>query len=431
MAPHRILITTFGSLGDLHPYLAIGQELARRGHEPVVATMPLFRERVEAAGLAFRPLRAATVEGPTPELMREVLRGHRGIEYIVRQLVMPALRTAYQDTLAAAEGVELMVTHPLTFATPLVAESRRLPWISTVLAPTTLLSAYDPPVLPRLEWLQWVGAGPAVYRPLLRLADRQTRRWLAPVDELRKELGLPDRGNPLFAGGQSPFGILALFSRFLGEAQPDWPRQVTTTGFPFFAQERVRDPGLEEWLGAGPAPVLFTLGSSAVMAPGNFFRESAAAARQLGVRALLVGDVPDPTVTLPRTVAMQPLAPTQVDGDVLAVPYASYAQVFPRAAAIVHPGGIGTTAEAMRAGRPMLVVPFANDQPDNAARVVRLGVGRSLGRRQYRAGRVAAELKRLLGDPAYGEKAAVVGAGIRAERGAEAAAYAIEAVLPK
>lgn len=109
--------------------------------------------RVEAAGLAFRPLRATTSDQPSEELMRRIFHRRSGIEFIVRQLILPALRTAYDDTCAAAAGADLLIAHPLTFATRLVAETRNLPWISTQLAPSGVLSAEEPPLLPGLGGL--------------------------------------------------------------------------------------------------------------------------------------------------------------------------------------------------------------------------------------------------------------------------------------
>ena len=425
LTPKRIVLTAVGSLGDLHPYLALAQELGRRGHRPLIATLPNFRERVEGAGLAFHPIRAAVMAAPSQELIRRVFNGRKGIEYIVRGLMIPALRTAYDDTCAAARGADLLITHPLTFATRLVAETRGLPWISTQLAPTGMLSAFDPPLLPGFGFLRRLHLGPAAYRAIYKLADRQTRRWLQPYDNLRAQLGLPDAGNALFAGGHSPLRELALFSPLFGGPQPDWPPQTLATGFPFFEQPPLPNPGLEAFLQAGPPPILFTLGSSAVMDPGSFFQVSAEAAQRLGRRALLLGvnfrgAEPEPTL---------PVLPQQASNDVFTCPYGSYAQLFPRSAAVVHQGGVGTTAEALRAGRPMLVVPYGADQPDNAARIVRLGVGRTLGRSQYRKARVTRELGRLLEDPSYGKRAAALGLALGAEHGAATACDAIEAVL--
>jgi UDP:flavonoid glycosyltransferase YjiC (YdhE family) len=114
---------------------------------------------------------------------------------------------------------------------------------------------------------------------------------------------------------------------------------------------------------------------------------------------------------------------------VVAFDYAPFSELFPRAAAIVHPGGIGTTGLAMQSGRPMLVVPFAHDQPDNAARVTRLGIARTLPRHRYSASRVEAELRRLLDDPEYARRAAAVGAQLRQEDGVRTACDALEDLL--
>ena len=419
----RIVLTCVGSLGDLHPYLALATELAKRGHRPVVATSESFRPHVLAAGLAFHPIRAVTTETASTELIHRVFSGRRGVEFIIRQLILPALRTAYADTLEVAEGADLLIAHPLTLTTRLVAEVCGMPWISTQLAPTGMLSAYDPPVLPGIAWMHRLRPSPAAYRLFFKLAERSMHRWFGLYHRLRTELGLPHGGNPLFAGGHAPRGELALFSPLLSAPQPDWPPQTLATGFAFFDQQATPSPELVRFLAEGAPPVIFTLGSSAVMDPGDFFRESALAARMLGVRALLLGAQPEmPFSTTDGNEAGRSRA-------ALACPYASYAQVFPAGAAIVHQGGVGTTAEALRAGRPMLVVPWGVDQPDNAARVVQMGVARTLHRKAYRAARVVQALRPLLEQRAFATRAAEVGATIRAEHGTATACDAIERVL--
>ena len=175
-------------------------------------------------------------------------------------------------------------------------------------------------------------------------------------------------------------------------------------------------PELEAFLAAGPAPIVFTLGSAAVNFPGGFYVESLKAARRLGRRAvLLVGPEGDLSVA---------------DGpDAIAVPYAPFSLLFPCAAAVVHQGGVGTTQQALRSGRPQLVVPHLGDQFDNAARVVRLGCGATLSRRAYRADRVATVLDRLLSDPAVVETAARLGVVASQEDGAAVAAERIIEML--
>src|SRR5262249_16954860 len=132
----RVVLTTFGSLGDLHPYLAVGLGLRERGYDAVLATSEHYRGKVEALGLAFRAVRP-DMPGleADPGVMRRIMDLRRGPETVVRQFVMPVLRDTYQDTVAAAEGADLLVSHLLTFTTRLVAEKQGLPWASSVLSP--------------------------------------------------------------------------------------------------------------------------------------------------------------------------------------------------------------------------------------------------------------------------------------------------------
>ena len=175
--------------------------------------------------------------------------------------------------------------------------------------------------------------------------------------------------------------------------------------------------GLKAFLEAGPPPVVFTLGSSAVFDPGRFYEQGAAAASWLGKRAvLLTGRDPNNQ-------------PRKLPPGVAAFDYAPYSKLFPRSCVVVHQGGIGTTAQAMRAGVPMLVMPYSHDQPDNADRVVRLGIGRSIPRGKFRGGRVVKELRILINEPSYSAKAAAVGKIIEKEDGAKCACDALEQLL--
>jgi UDP:flavonoid glycosyltransferase YjiC (YdhE family) len=232
MPAHRIALATFGSFGDLHPYLSIAHELKRRGHRPIVATIAMYKDKVEAAGFEFRLLRTALVERPDGELMQKVLDLRNGAEFIVRKLMMPALAVAYGDARSAFEGVSLVVLHPMVYAARLAAEAMKIPWIFTQLAPMGFFSAYDPPVLPVAPFLARLRPlGPAFFRPFLTIAKRSVRTWTEPYQQLRSELGLPPAADPMFDGAYSPDLVLALFSRTLGDKMPDWPEPDHLTQF--------------------------------------------------------------------------------------------------------------------------------------------------------------------------------------------------------
>jgi UDP:flavonoid glycosyltransferase YjiC (YdhE family) len=244
---------------------------------------------------------------------------------------------------------------------------------------------------------------------------------MTPIYALRRRIGLPARnGHPMLEGTFSPYGTLALFSPVFSPPQPDWPKRTTVCGFPLYDRA---DPGVQlsselaEFVNAGGPPIVFTLGSSAVFDAGNFYQESAAAAVRLGRRAvLLVG-------TDPR---YQPkISPNE---SLFIAGYAPYSQLLPHSAAIVHQGGIGTMAQSLRSGKPMLVVPFSHDQPDNAMRAERLGVARTLARKDYRAERAASALKELLERPEYSATASKVAEAISTEDGVGAACEALESI---
>jgi len=301
----------------------------------------------------------------------------------------------------------LLVTHPITLSAFLLALKEKIPWASVVLAPVSFFFADDPSVLSGVPFAERLTRfGPFFQRQLLRTVALLFEPLWKPFRKFEKELGLPPAPNPLF-WGHSPHLALGLFSPLLAAPQRDWPLNAHATGFPFFDHDQGNTAELQQFLDSGDPPIVFTLGSAAVGVAGDFFQQSADAAYRLGRRAvLLVGKDPvnQPTGKLPP--------------DVIAVPYAPHAAVFPRACVVVHQGGIGTTGEAMRAGRPMLVVPYSHDQPDHAARLTGLGVARYVNRDRYNSAIAAAEIETLLADNSYAERAAELGIRVRSESGA-------------
>ena len=417
-----VVFTTWGSLGDLHPYIALAVELKRRGYRARIATLDAWRDNVERAGLEFAPLRPDVPPGEREarELVRRVLDAREGPEFLFKNVFAPHMRETYDDTRAAVEGADLLVSHQIPVTAPIVAQQTRIKWVSAMLLPMAFLSAYDPPTPPQAPAVRRVAAiHPAVARVLLKLARLKMASWVEPVHRLRAELGMPRGGNPIFEGQHSPARVLALFSRVLAQQQPDYPPQTLITGFPFYdAADAVPvDPGLLRFLDEGEPPIAFTLGSSAVWLAGDFYRTSMAVAQRLGRRALLLAGEAAPELR------------GQAPPSIGVFDYAPHSVVMPRAGINVHQGGVGTTGQALRAGRPMLVVPYGQDQPDNARRCEELGIARTIPRHRFNAERLTRELSDLMSNPAYATRAAAIGAAVRAERGTETACDAIESVL--
>ena len=427
----RIVLTTWGSFGDLHPYMALAIELQRRGHRPVVGTLPLYKDKVESAGIEFCPIRPNT---PTPEedpeMFRRALDARTGAEVIMRELLMPHLEDTYQDTLhlvRTAPIADMLITHVLAFGGHLTAEKTGIRWMSTILSPMVFMSSFDPSTPPIFPWTQSVARiHPAIARVFGGIARRVSRRWIAPVERFRNQLGLPDRGHPLFDCQYSPQGTLAMYSSLLGAIQPDFPPNTHITGFAFFDTDDERGsmtPELEQFLdeceAAGEPPILFTLGSAAVWSAGDFYRTSIEAVKAMNRRALLlVGDTKN-------------LGPDPLPDGIAAFDYAPFSLVMPRCAAIVHQGGVGTTGQGLRSGRPMLFMPFGHDTHDNARRAVELGVARTLPQKRFTALQLARELTELLGDSRYRQRATEVSEQMRAEDGTNTACDVIEEMLER
>lgn len=324
--------------GDLNPYLALARRLKEEAYCPVIATWEHYREAVKKAGIDFCPVRPDVDTGDYEFLSRAV-DPKNGHQVLIGEVLLSHLRESYRDLLAAARGSDLLITHPLTFAGPLVAEKTGIPWISTVLAPISFFSAYDLPVFPPYPYSKeldvmapWTGK---LFLTFTRLA---TRHFSEPIRKLRAEIGLPRGKNPFFEGQYSPEMTLGLFSYVMARQMSDWPQNALVTGFLFY--DKAPENGavksierLEKFLDSGPPPVVFTLGSSAMAVGDRFYRESIQAAATLGVRAVvlvgkalrngLVGKLPD---------------------NVAVFEYAPHSRLFPRAAAVVHHGGMGTTA---------------------------------------------------------------------------------------
>lgn len=419
----RIILVTYGSLGDVQPFLAIGAALRDRGKDTVIATSEIYREQVAASGLEFIPVRPDRRPcQQDPDFLDRLLRGGESPSAIFRHMFLPALRESVDDLMRATEDVSAIVTHPLATGARLVAEARGLPWVSAVMQPMGYLSAYEPPVVGP----GWVSAslralGPGKTGVVHGAARALTGVWMREWHAVRADLGLPkSESHPLWDGQHSDLRSIGLFPRVLGEAQPDWPASARICGFPFYrGADNGLNADLQRFLNEGEPPVVFTLGTTAVHDPGTFYEESAAAAERLGLRAVLI---------MHREGQGQQWA---WPSGVIAVPHAPHHELFPRALAVVHQAGIGTLSEAMLARKPMLIMPYGHDQADNAWRANRLGVARIVPRHRYRRNAVARVLDRLLSDAAMSASLRRVGDEMDREQGAETAASLVDKALSR
>jgi rhamnosyltransferase subunit B len=376
-----VLVSCVGSAGDLNPFLAIGQALARRGHRVELMTSPVFAERVAAAGLDFLPF--GSVEQYRRIVQQPALWHPRRSFALMWGELAPQLEAAHAALVARIEpGRTVLVGSTLAWHVRLAQETHGVPALTVHLSPVCLFSALAPARLPGLfdlrgwpvAWVRGLQAG---------IEHLAVDRVVAPgLDAIRGRLGLAPARRVLSRWMHSPDGVACAWPTDFAPAQADWPPRAVTTGFPRWpaAPGQTLAPALADFLAAGPAPVGFTPGSA--MAHGRrFFERALQACAALGQRALLItpyaDQLPQPLPAWAHPVAYEPF-------DLL----------LPRLRALVHHGGIGTGAQALAAGLPQGFVPLAHDQFDNSARWVRQGVGLRFGRFGW-----TRHLQRLLADP--------------------------------
>ena len=408
-----------GSLGDLHPMISLGLELRSRGHEVVINTWDGYAEKIAMLGFEFARLRPS-LDPNDKELIKRAVDTRNGPETVIRELVLPYLDDMFEDLKTACEGADAMVTGELLYVAKSLHEITGINWITTTLSPLTLFSFHDPGIYPGAGFLELLRPLPVfVHRGIFEFARLTIKHWFKPYREFRERRGLDPDHDPVFLDKFSEQCHLAMFSRAFAAPQPDWPPHAIQPGFCFYdgqEDEGKMPDGLQEFLDAGDPPIVFTLGSAAVMDAGEFFNESAKAAVRLGRRTVLIyGRDNEP--------------PKGMSDEIVGFEYAPFSRVFPRASCVVHQGGVGTTGQVLRAGVPHLVMPYAHDQPDNAARIRRIGVGEMIDRHRYTGDRAAKLISDILAAPSYAQKAKEIQAVIDTEGGSFAACDAIEKTL--
>lgn len=380
----NVLLLPIGSAGDVHPFVGLGQALKARGHDVTLCTNAHFGPLSSRAGLSFVELfgeeefRAALAN---PDLWRPI-KGFRFVAQAILRLMRPTYELIQARTIP---GETVVVAGALAFGARMAQDRLGIPTVTVHLQPAVFRSEYQGAVL---AGFSLAGAMPRwAKRTIYRAMDALLidRLLLPGTNAFREELGLPPVRRVFHDWWNSPQRVLALFPNWYAPPQPDWPPQTRLTGFPLYDESDVAEvpAALAEFLAEGKPPIVFTPGS-AMRHGRDFFEASVDACRRLGHRGLLLTRFPEQI-------------PADLPVGVRHLDYVPFSQVLPTAAALVHHGGIGTTAQALAAGIPQLIMPLAHDQFDNAARVGRLGVGRSLARKAYSGPAVAEILGSLLG----------------------------------
>jgi len=375
-----------GGAGDVHPFIALGAALKARGHRATILTNPIFQAVIERQGIGFLPVGSAE-EANAAIANPELWHLRKGFK-VIAQVVVPAIEQIYRLIDQQADSRTVVAFSSLAFGARVAQEKLGIPSASVHLQPSVIRTLADQGMMGNVRLSAsrptWFKQG------LFRIVDALVldRRLKAPLNDLRARLGLAPVDRVMHRWMHSPQLVIGFFPEWFAAPQPDWPANTHTVGFPLWDAdgEAASFAEAEEFLNAGSAPIVFTPGSAGATMQ-RFFKQSVRAARQLGMRAMLVTNYSEQV-------------PANLPANIKVFGYLPFSQVLPRAALLVYHGGVGTLAQGIKARVPHLVVPHGYDQFDSGWRIEQLGLGKSIPQNRYRAPRVARAIEDILGDNA-------------------------------
>lgn len=389
----HVLMFAMGSAGDIHPFAGIGQALRKRGHRVTFVANSYFEPVALESGLEF-------IGSGSSEEYLETLRNPdlwqsgKGFKVMFEKM-LDAMTMAYELIASLFDRRTIVAAPSAAFGARLANEKLGVPLVSVNVEVNIFRSEY--------EFAGWNLPKPLL-RPIRRTIMSLTDRWLFDpallprLNAYRAKLGLRPITRVMKDWLHSPQRVIGLWPDWFAARQPDWPAQVRLTGFPLFDRSSgaTIPPDLDTFLAAGDLPLVFTLGTAMRFAK-QFFAVSAEACRLLNRRGILLTQFGEQV-------------PERLPDGVRHFAYVPFSTLLPRAAALVHHGGIGTVSQALRAGTPQLLTPLNFDQPGNAARVKKLGAGDFIRPRDYTSELAARKLDRLLGSSAVADACQAVAA---------------------
>jgi rhamnosyltransferase subunit B len=404
----RWLLSSWGSAGDVYPFLALAKGLVARGHSVTLALDPMWEAKAFLTGARFVPLLKESqkeVLQSMPQVITSAALGMKALKLLMRHGVAPAYREAFGVLYQEAGDHDAVVAHHFAFPAAAAAEAMDIPLFTVTLAPGITPGENHVPAGVPFRW-------PRFLSPLARLiwwVGRYTIRLAVDsvLNPIRVSLGLPKRVDLFFAGFRRDY-LLQLYSAHFAEAALDWPSDWKPLGFAFWDEawdERSCDCALSSFLVGGEAPWLFTLGTTVVEHPGDFFNLS-----QEGIgsrRAIFLAG--RHALTLKLLFSKY--------ANVYITDYLPLHFILPRCVGAVHQCGIGTLAQVLRAGIPSVAVPFAFDQSQNAIRLEDHHLAINIPALKFSSAKLSSALTMLENDRTYSVNAAAFAKKILAEDG--------------
>ena len=391
MKKRNIIISTFGTLGDVIPYISIAKTLQTYGHNVILATCEVHRNLCEKHNIRFKPL-SPNLDISNGTLVKQMMNSRHG-ERLIFEEIMRNIDITYCELFDITADCDILINHCYCYAGPLVAEKRNLVWVSCHLSPTNFWSVFDPSSLSNSEYLIHLPKlGLIINKFIIKMARKQSLKWCLPLQKLRKEIGLPNNEHPVFEGLFSKYLSFALFSSEFAKPQLDWAKSCVQVGFVnSLSSSELEESELKEFIINKNYPlIIIALGSSVINNSDEIYSIIEQITFKSAYKFLFIGGNSENLQSTDKIFYSNAI---------------SYRSVFKYANLIIHHGGIGTTSDAMTAGVPMIILPQFIDQPDNAYRIKKLGIGEYIQKSKFNANTLLKMVEKITNDNTYYSKA--------------------------
>ena len=424
----KVLIITFGTRGDVQPYVALGKGLQTAGHTVTVCTSARFESFIKDYNLAYGYMTDELLKVIDTDMGRDIIEHSSGIWGAIRSAIRlikylkPLTRQMIIDSWEAARaaGPDLIIFHPKILGAVSIAEKLNVPVVMAALQPMIVPTADFPLAgMPKWNIGRWynrstyrlIKIGFGMYTKLVN-DFRQNRLHLPPF---RKFSGMH------FTGKGNPIPVLHGYSPHVVPRPSDWPGQATVNGYWFLDQSDDWQPPsrLSAFLDSKQAPVYIGFGSMAGRNPRRLADIAIKAITKAKLRGILA-------------TGWGGLDACHLPDNILKINDAPHEWLFPRVSAVIHHGGAGTTGAALRAGKPMTICPFIADQPFWGECIHGLGVGpKPIPQKKLSVDRLTGALYEMSHNAAMRRRAENLGRLIRDEKGIGNTVGAIEKIFQR
>lgn len=423
----NILIISYGSRGDVQPYIALAKGLQQEGHQVILATSTRFRDFVESHGIDYGEMSDDLLSIIDTDQGKEMLENTTNLFDVAKQnlklskQLKPLQKAQFTETWGLAKSItpDLIVYHPKAGAAPHIAEKLGIPCVLGTPIPMFVPTSERPfMVLPEWKLGGWYNR--LSYKIIASLTKLALGGY---VRDFRREIGLAplNKFDLLKTGDGKEITVLHAYSEAVLSRPKDWPDSAYVTGYWFLDDQEnwTPPPDLEAFLDAGEPPVYIGFGSMAGRNPEQLAKLVIEALEIAGVRGIIA-------------TGWGGLSAEDLPDTIFKIDKAPHDWLFPRMSAVVHHGGAGTTGAGLRAGKPSIIVPFFGDQPFWARVVYDLGAGpKPVPKKKLTAQKLAAAISEAVSSPSIQQIAKEIAENIRVEQGVQSAVSVIEKIMGK